>query len=80
MKQKAQQQQPESAVPRLMDTDAAAQYLGVSKWTIRAFIANGDLPVVKLPSVKYQSRPNRRVLIDRTDIDALILKRKEVGA
>jgi len=68
------------ATARLLDTDAAATYLGVGKSTVRALIANGDLPVVKLPSVKYRSRPNRRVLLDRNDLDAIILKSKAVGA
>lgn len=63
--------------PRLMDISAAAEYLGgISVWTIRAFVANGQLQSVKLPSVRYQSRRSRRLLFDRADLDAFIEKSK----
>lgn len=66
---------------RLMDISAAAEYLGgISVWTIRAFVANGQLQAVKLPSVRYQSRRSRRLLFDRADLDAFIEKSKREGA
>lgn len=67
--------------PRLMDIATAAEYLGgISVWTIRGFVANGQLQAVKLPSVKYQSRRSRRLLFDRSDLDAFIEKAKREGA
>jgi len=55
---------------RLLDLPAAAQYLGLSAWTIRDLLGNGTLRRVRVPL------PNggelRRVLLDRQDLDALI--------
>lgn len=71
----------QDTAPRLMDIAAAGEYLGgISVWTIRAFVANGALQPVKLPSVKYQSRRSRRLLFDRADLDAFIEKCKREGA
>jgi hypothetical protein len=59
-----------ACVPRLLDVDAAAVYLGVSAWTIRDLDARGVLPRVRVPL------PNggelRRLLFDRVDLDRLI--------
>jgi hypothetical protein len=59
-----------ACVPRLLDVDAAAVYLGVSAWTIRDLDARGVLPRVRVPL------PNggelRRLLFDRADLDRLI--------
>jgi hypothetical protein len=38
--------------PRLLDAKAAAAYLGVSHWTIRAYVEKGDLTPVRLPAVR----------------------------
>ncbi len=54
---------------RLMGLGAAAEYLGVSAWTLREMVWRGDLPKVGLPGV-------RRLLLDRTDLDAMILRGK----
>jgi hypothetical protein len=59
--------------PRLLDLDAAAAYLGgVSVWTLRAWIADGHLRAVKLPSLTRPGESSRRVLLDVRDLDALI--------
>jgi excisionase family DNA binding protein len=59
-----------TCLPRLLDVDAAASYLGVSSWTIRDLDAAGVLPRVRVPL------PNggelRRLLFDRADLDRLI--------
>lgn len=71
----------QETAPRLMNIDAAAAYLGgVSVWTVHKWVANGDLQPVTLPSVKYQSRRNRRLLFDRADLDLFIEKSKREGA
>jgi excisionase family DNA binding protein len=52
-------------VPRLLDVEAAADYLGVSVWTVRDLVERGSLSRVALPGV-------RRLLFDRCDLDRLI--------
>ena len=67
--------------PRLMNVAAAAEYLGgISRWTLYDLVAKEQLKPVKLPSVKYQSRRGRRLLFDRSDLDAFIEKCKREGA
>jgi excisionase family DNA binding protein len=51
--------------PRLLDVEAAADYLGVSVWTVRDLVERGSLSRVALPAV-------RRLLFDRCDLDGLI--------
>jgi len=58
-----------TASPRLYSLKRAAEYLGVSYWTIRDYIFRGELPSVRL---------GRRVLVDVRDLDALVEKYKEV--
>ena len=74
---KAKRRVSEPVQPRLLDTKQAAQYCNVSYWTMRSAVQH--IPVVKFPSTKYQSRPSRRVLIDKTDLDAWIEARKRNG-
>jgi excisionase family DNA binding protein len=71
--------------PRLLSVDQAAAYLGLSFWTFRELVNAGDVPAVRVP------RPNtprmreqralsdtiRRLLIDRSDLDALVERWKE---
>jgi len=66
-----------TVVPRLLSVEAAAQYLSVSSWSIRDYIASGRLPAVHLPAPRGQGRTIRRVLIDRADLDALVDAWKE---
>lgn len=59
--------------PRLLDVKAAAAYLGgVSVWTIRAWVADGHLHPVRLPSVRHPGESNRRLLFDRADLDDFV--------
>ena len=57
-------------LPRLLDLHAAAQYLGVSAWTVRDLEAAGTVPRIRIPL------PNagelRKLLFDRADLDRLI--------
>jgi hypothetical protein len=62
--------------PRLLDVHAAAAYLGISVWTVRAYVNNEHLPTVKLPSVLHAGENSRRLLFDRQDLDALIESRR----
>jgi excisionase family DNA binding protein len=50
---------------RLLDFDAAANYLNVNRQTIRRLIARGVLQPVRIPTL-------RRILFDRQDLDSLI--------
>ncbi len=58
-----------TVAPRLFSLKRAAEYLGISYWTIRDYIFRGELPSVRL---------GRRVLVDVRDLDALVEKYKEV--
>ncbi len=62
--------QVSACVPRLLDLDATAAYLGLSAWTVRDLDAAGVLARVRVPL------PNggelRRLLFDRVDLDRLI--------
>lgn len=66
-----------TGAPRLLSVEAAAQYLSVSSWSIRDYVASGRLPAVQLPAPRGQGRTIRRVLIDRADLDALVDRWKE---
>jgi hypothetical protein len=61
--------------PRLLDLPTAAQYLGLSPWTVRDLEAAGSLPRVRIPL------PNagelRKLLFDRVDLDRLIEQWKD---
>ena len=53
--------------PRLLDVKSAAQYLGISPWTLREMQWRGALPYVKF---------NRRVYFDMEDLDLFIQNNK----
>lgn len=55
------------AEPRLLDQRAAAQYLGISYWTLRDLCFRGELPLVRI---------GKRVLVDVQDLDAYIARCK----
>jgi len=67
-----------ASVPTIcVDVRRAAELLGgVSPWTIRAWIANGDLPVVKLPGVR-RGEVSRRVLIAIQDLETFVARHRE---
>ena len=75
-KQSSRPQDLKSCV-RLMNLNEAAQYLGVSYWTVRDLVASGNLPRVRLPSA-HTGRDLRRTLIDQRDLDALIEAQKDI--
>lgn len=59
----------------------AAEYLGVSYWSVRDYVLAGHLPTVNLPPLRQREgdRPKatlRRVLLDREDLDAFITRHK----
>jgi hypothetical protein len=67
--------------PRLLNLRQAAAYLGVSFWSVRDFVLAGFLPTVSLPPLRAREGERRkanlrRVLIDRSDLDAFSEKRK----
>ena len=75
----------ERVAPRLLNMRQAAEYLGCSFWTARDYILQGLIPVVDLPPLRAregerQRRTLRRVLVDRTDLDAFIESRKKRDA
>jgi len=64
-------------VPRLLNVTQAAQYLGVSRWTVRDYILSGLLPAIPLPPLRPREGDRRRMtlrrmLIDRQDLDCFI--------
>jgi excisionase family DNA binding protein len=56
-----------AVAPRLLGLKAAAAYLGVSDWFVRALLAEGVLTRVQLGK-------GRRLLFDRVDLDRLIVE------
>ncbi len=53
--------------PRLLSVKEAAAYIGRSPTAVRELIWKGDLPIV---------RPDRRIHLDRNDLDAWINQHK----
>ena len=77
---------PEAA--RLLDLYQAATYMGLSYWTLRDWVTDGILQVVKLPCGRQRMRGGvvtrksgdgsaRKILIDRRDLDRLIDESKQ---
>jgi hypothetical protein len=58
--------------PLCVDVRRAAAMLGVSVWTVREYVAAGDLPIVKLPATKGSASRSRRVLIAVKDLEDFI--------
>lgn len=70
-----------STTRRLLSLKDAARYLGCSYWSVRDWCLSGALPTVDLPPLRGRQgdRPRtslRRVLIDRTDLDAFVERHK----
>lgn len=87
-KSRAASASPRSAgalvAPRLLDLRQAAIYLGCSYWTVRDYVLASVIPVVELPALRSREgepprKRLRRVLIDRSDLDAFIDARKVGG-
>lgn len=69
--------------PRLMNLHDAADYLGLSYWTLRDYIADGLIPRVNLPCSRRRRKGGivvrragdieaRRIYVDRADLDLLV--------
>ena len=65
---------------RLLNVGQAAAYLNLSPWTVRTLISNREIPVVAVPSQRRPGEAMRRVLIDRMDLDALIVRWKAAAS
>ena len=68
--------------PRLLSRKLAAAYLSVSTAEIDRLIAVGAIGVVRLPAVRHRNGAattgaNRRILIDRVELDALCVRNRE---
>jgi excisionase family DNA binding protein len=59
---------------RLLGLRDAADYLGLSYWTVRDLVAAGTIQPVRLPLAG--GRDLRRILLDRRDLDALVDRSK----
>jgi hypothetical protein len=66
--------QPQT-IARLLDIEAAGCYLSVSAWTVRDLIANGTLQRVVIPTAN--GKDLRRVLLDRAQLDELVVRWRE---
>jgi Helix-turn-helix domain len=69
-------------IPRCLNRSGAAAYLNVSEDTVDRLIEAGELSVVRLPVAHHRngaavSGLNRRVLIDRIELDALVERSRE---
>jgi hypothetical protein len=56
--------------PRILGLKAAASYLGVSTWVVRAYLADGRLHRVHLPGPDGGDLD--RLLLDRQELDQLV--------
>jgi hypothetical protein len=71
--------------PRLLSRKGAAAYLSCSTAEIDRLVAVGELGVVRLPAVRHTNGTatvgtNRRVFLDRVELDALCVRcRERVG-
>lgn len=63
--------------PRLLDIKGAAAYLSVSEWTLRAWMADGFIEPVTLPTVRKSAEKNRRLLFDVRSLDAFVDARRQ---
>lgn len=65
----------EAIQPRLLDTQASADYIGVSKRTMEGYIAQGAFPLKRLPHPTKKNEFLRKNLIPREALDAFIRER-----
>jgi excisionase family DNA binding protein len=59
-----------SNLPRLLTLKKAAEYLGLTVWSMRERIWAGDIPVVRFPG-------GRKMFIDVLDLEDFIQRNKE---
>jgi excisionase family DNA binding protein len=67
----------ERAETRLLDLEAAAVYLGISRSAVRQLVDNGRLARVRLPSLSRPDGSLDRFLLDKADLDAVIERGKD---
>ncbi len=70
----------EKSEPRLLDLDGAAAYLSISKSAVRHLVSGGHLSRVLLPRISpsQQGRLDR-FLVDKTELDAMVERSKELA-
>lgn len=56
--------------PRLLDIRGSAGFLGVSPWTIRGLVWDGEIPHIKA---------GRKIWLDRHDLERWVTNAKEVS-
>ena len=61
--------------PRLLSLEGAAEYLGLSTWTVRDLEWKGVLPRVRLPN--GEGGEIRKLLFDVRDLDRLVDRSKD---
>ena len=59
--------------PRLLALKDAADWLGLTTWAMRERIWAGDIPVVRFPG-------GRKMYVDTKDMEAFIMRNKEIIA
>ncbi|MEX2223014.1 MAG: hypothetical protein WEG40_14575 [Candidatus Rokuibacteriota bacterium] len=64
-------------IARLLDIESAARYLSISPWSVRDLIASGTIQRVVIPSAN--GKDLRRVLLDRQQLDELVLRWRETA-
>jgi hypothetical protein len=58
---------------RILGLHDAAEYTGLSYWTLRELFVCGKIPSILIPNPKFNDgRSLRRILIDRKDLDDFI--------
>jgi len=60
---------------RIVGIQRAAEYAGVSRWTIRAWVLNGRLPAIRYPGKGRSDLRGSKIDLD--DLDRFIAKSKE---
>ena len=81
---RASRTRPPTILPRLLNLQQMADYLGCSYWSARDWVLAGLVPVVELPPLRPREgerlrKTLRRVLVDREDLDRFIESRKRGG-
>ena len=76
--EKSKQKKDMQSQKRLLTLNEAAEYLGISYWTMREYAVNRCVACVKLPCPSGNGKKFRRTLIDPKDLDAFIERNRIV--
>ncbi len=68
----------EKSEPRLLDLAGAAAYLSISRSAVRHLVDGGHLARVHLASIGRSPARLDRFLLDRVDLDAIVVRSKEL--